>query len=194
MKMKKIILAIFMALISGSLINNANAQTNKGNVMVGGNLANLNLGLESGSTTTFTLTPKAAWFVQDNIALGGYGSLGIAHNEGTDITYGIGPLGRYYISDKNAVLLKKSQFFFEANAGIEGTNYASGSSTNGVGFGFGPGWTYFITPGIGLELLLKYDGRVGFGSETFTNNLSFNVGFQIYLPTKKVREVIKEVR
>ncbi|MEP6595022.1 MAG: hypothetical protein ABJA71_03705, partial [Ginsengibacter sp.] len=56
-----------------------------------------------------------------------------------------------------------------------------------LGLGFGPGYAYFITPNIGLETLLKYNGIIGFGNATTQSNLNLNVGFQIYLPTRNLK-------
>jgi hypothetical protein len=85
-------------------------------------------------------------------------------------------------------LLHHSRFFVEGNVGIEGDNPAVGDNTNGLGLGIGPGWTYFITPNIGLEALLKYNGIVGFGSKPTSSNLNLTIGFQIYLPPSRFRK------
>ncbi|HYH56899.1 MAG TPA: porin family protein, partial [Anseongella sp.] len=93
---------------------------------------------------------------------------------------------RYYLSDNDVEIVRDSQFFLEANAGFAGNNGAS--NTNGLGIGFGPGWSYFITENIGLEALLKYNLIVGLGNATTNNSLNLGVGFQIYLPTQRLRE------
>lgn len=190
---RKLLVASAFALIAA--ISGVKAQIQKGNVMVGGSLANLSLGLNSAKAFSFDLTPKAAWFIKDNVAIGGYVNFNLytAKNYGgSDIGYGVGALGRYYINDDNINILRHSRFFLEGNIGIAGSNPAgSGGSTNGLGLGFGPGLAYFITPNVGLETLLKYDGIVGFGSATTTNTLSLNVGFQIYLPTARIRSAVK---
>ena len=169
------------------------AQIQKGNVLVGGDLAGFNLGLNHSGYFNMNITPKAAWFVKDNVAIGGYVNLNLAtaKDQGTTTTYGIGGLGRYYVNDPKINVLKHARFFAEVNAGIEGNNYSGGSSTNGLGIGFGPGLAYFITPNIGLEGLLKYDGIIGFGSQATSSSLDFNIGFQIYLPSSKVKEVTR---
>ncbi|RYY23010.1 MAG: hypothetical protein EOP41_06730, partial [Sphingobacteriaceae bacterium] len=65
----------------------------------------------------------------------------------------------------------------------------------GLGFGVGPGFAYFITPSIGLETLVKYNGIVGFGSSPYANNISLNFGFQVYLPGQATaRKVRKDIR
>lgn len=183
--MKKLIL--FTCLLGVCAV--ARAQTQEGNLLVGGNISNFRLDFQDESTTfQMTLIPKIAYFLRDNMALGGYGELGIIASEGNDaiVNYGIGALGRYYISDANTVVVRDSRFFLEANAGFHGNNGAA--NTNGIGIGFGPGWTYFITENIGLEALLKYNLTVGLGNSTTNNNLNLGVGFQIYLPTRGLRE------
>ena len=193
--MKKVYLSLIALL---GITAAANAQLQKGNVLVGGDLANFSIGLKKGSITNLNLTPKAAWFVSNNFAVGAYVNFGLttAKNAGTVVTYGVGPLARYYINDPKVNILKHGRFFGEANAGIGGQNASGGGgSTNGLDLGIGPGYAYFITPNVGLETLLKLNGNVGFGNETSTSRLALNVGFQIYLPGRATRNrVMNEER
>lgn len=177
---------------------NGFAQTQKGNVMVGAQLANIGGTFQSGgSTFDLTLKPKAGWFIRDNIAIGPEVTLGLKTGAGkTDFTYGVGAFGRYYVADKKVEIDKKARWFFEASAGVNGINTKAGdvsTNTNGLGLGIGPGLAYFITPNIGLEGLVKYDLAVGFGSSTTAHRVSFNLGFQIYMPSAKARQTIREV-
>lgn len=188
--MKKITLAAFAIL---GLMFSAKAQIQKGNVLIGSDLANLQLGLSSPTNFQGSISPKAAWFIQNNVALGGYGTFGISTTKGngSDITYGIGALGRYYAGGGNEII-RHGRFFGEANVGINGQNYsATGGSTTGLGFGVGPGFAYFITPSIGLETLVKYNGIVGFGTSPFTNNVALNFGFQVYLPGRATANKVR---
>lgn len=188
--MKVLIFTLF-SIFAGALA--ASAQIQKGNVMVGGDIMQLNLSLNEGKNFTLAIDPKAAWFIQDNIALGAYMhfNLTTAKGAGSSVSYGIGPLARYYINDKNINLLRHARFFIEANVGIEGTNPQVGSSTNGLGLGFGPGLAYFITPNVALEGLFKYQGIIGFGSSVTSSNLVLGVGFQIFLPGSRVEKALK---
>jgi hypothetical protein len=158
--------------------------------MVGADIANLNLSLNTGSNFNAQLNPKAAWFIQNNLALGAYVNFGLstAKDAGTSVAYGIGPLARYYINDSTLNMVRHGRFFIEANAGVEGRNPAVGESTNGLGLGVGPGFAYFITRNVGLEALLKYQLIVGFGSSVTSSNLLLNFGLQVYLPGKTLRE------
>ena len=182
---------LMTAMILGSFA--ASAQIQKGNVLVGGDFGRLDLGLNSGSNFSVLIDPKAAWFIKDNIAVGAYLNFGLntAKDAGTSVNYGVGALARYYINDANLNVLKHTRFFLEGNVGIEGNNPAVGSTTNGLGLGFGPGIAYFVTPNVSLEALLKFQGIVGFGSSVTSNDLVLGVGFQIYLPRKRVEAAMK---
>jgi hypothetical protein len=188
--MRAFIITLF-SIFAGYLT--ASAQIQKGNLMVGGDITQLDLSLNEGNNFTLTIDPKAAWFIQDNIAIGAYMRFGLTttKGEGSSISYGIGPLVRYYINDKNINVLGHARFFVEANIGIEGTNPQVGSSTNGLGLGFGPGLAYFITPNVALEGLLKYQGIIGFGSSVTSSNLVLGVGFQVFLPKSRVEKAVK---
>lgn len=83
--------------------------------------------------------------------------------------------------------------FFEGNVGIEGTNTLN-VKTNGLGLGIGSGYAYFVTPNIGLETLLKYNGIVGFGNQAYSSTVDLNFGFQIYLSRKKAKAIANEVK
>ena len=188
--MKKIVIIAFVAIISAFT---ANAQIQKGNVLVGGNFANLSLGLDNSKIFSVDLTPKAAWFIQDNIALGAYANLGIqtAKNSSTTTNYGVGTLGRYY-TGQDVEVLRHGRFFGEATVGVGGINVSNnGGHTNGINLGVGPGFAYFVTPSVGLETLLKYNGLAGFGNAAYQSTLNLSFGLQIYLPGKSTARKIK---
>ncbi|MFY0253692.1 hypothetical protein ACDQ55_07020 [Chitinophaga sp. 30R24] len=194
MKKIRLLTLALSAVLFGTV---ANAQIEKGNIMVGGTLANFGLNFQKHSTQfSMDLTPKAAWFISDGLALGGYLNFGLStDNPGTDINYGVGALARYYVADKNVRKLefsRRARFFLEGSVGVAGFNPANGASTNGLDIGIGPGVSYFITPNVGLEALLKYDLTVGFGNSTTSNRLALGVGFQIYLPSTRVKKIYKE--
>ncbi len=189
--MKKIIGIAIIALSFCSV--KSIAQIQKGNVMVGGDLASLNFG--SGGYFNVNIDPKAAFFIKDNVALGAYilFDLTTAKDQSTATNYGVGALARYYVNDPKTNVLKHGRLFFEGNVGIQGTNTHT-TSTNGLGLGIGPGYAYFITPNIGLETLLKYNGIVGFGNQAYSSTVNLNFGFQIYLGGKRVRAITNEVK
>jgi hypothetical protein len=181
--MKKTINA-FVLIASFLITNQLSAQIQRGNILVGGDIAGFNLDLNSGGAFQATIDPKIGFFLKDNVALGAYidFSLSTAKGFGTTTSYGVGALARYYVNDPATNVLKHGRLFLEGNAGIEGISFSNGSNTTGLGIGVGPGYAYFITPNIGLEALLKYNGIVGFGSRAYSSSLNLGVGFQIYLP------------
>jgi len=195
--MKKI--TVMLAIIMTAGAYEGKAQIQRGNVLVGSDLANFKLGLNTGSYTNINIIPKAAWFIKDNTAIGAYVNMQVqtAKGQGTAFNYGVGALARQYFAGNALTALRHTRFFMEATVGIEGENAsasATGSSTNGLGISVGPGLAYFITPNIGLEGLIKYNGIVGFGNQTTASNINFNLGFQIYLPgrttvTKTKRDI-----
>ncbi len=148
------------------LTQKTNAQLEKGNVLIGSDLANFNIGLDNGGKTSIDLTPKAAWFLKDNVAIGPYIRFGFTSQKvngetATTTTYGIGAFGRYYVNKPDMNLLKHGRWFAEGSAGIGGENTKGGNSTNGLEIGFGPGYAYFITQSVAFETLLKWNPTVG---------------------------------
>ncbi|ASU32076.1 hypothetical protein [Mucilaginibacter xinganensis] len=189
--MKKFTLLFLLAILAGGF--SAEAQIQKGNVLVGSNFADINLGLNYPHVFTFNVTPKAAWFVEDNLALGGYVNLAIetANDSRTATSYGFGGLGRYY-AGSDMTVLKHGRFFGEATVGFGGTNISDGGgNTNGLALSVGPGFAYFVTPNIGLETLLKFNGLAGFGNQSFRSNLDLSFGLQVYLPGQRTANKIK---
>lgn len=181
--MKKVLLASALVGLSITVA----AQLQRGNWMVGGELAAANFGLNEGGGYNFQVTPQAAYFVQDNWAVGPYIRLGFSGaNSVTAFTYGVGALSRYYFSPgEQGVdnLLKHGRFFFEGNVGIGGTTISDGGpSANGLDLGIGPGYTYFITQDIGLDASVKVNGNLGFGNRGTTSTLDFRLGLNIFLP------------
>jgi hypothetical protein len=184
------LLCLFVVFAAGF---SAQAQIQKGNILVGSNFADMNIGLNYPHVFTFNVTPKAAWFIDDNIALGGYVNLSIetAQDSRTATGYGLGALGRYY-AGSDVTILKHGRFFGEATVGFGGQNISDGGgSTNGLEVSFGPGFSYFVTPNVGLETLLKFNGLAGFGNQSFRSNLELSFGLQIYLPGQKTANKIK---
>lgn len=192
--MVKKITSVVIAILVTVATFQSNAQLQKGYVLIGSDITDLELGLDEGGNFSFTVNPKAAWFFKDNVALGAYLTFGLstAKDAGTSINYGLGALGRYYFS-KSGELLHHSRFFLEGTVGIDGDNPAVGDNTNGLGLGIGPGIAYFLTENIALEGLFKYNGIIGFGSAVTSNNLNLSIGFQIYMPTAKLKKAAQDV-
>jgi hypothetical protein len=189
---------LFISLIFLNI--SVNAQTSKDWYIIGGKISNINLDFQKGNTAfRFDLTPRVAWFVKDDLAIGAEVLIGLNTSKGfTAVSYGIGPIARYYLTPNALTELKKSRWFLDGNVGFYGSNTkVSGSpsvNTNGLGIGFGPGLAYFFNQNIALEVLAKYNLTVGFGNSTTNNALNLGLGFQIHLPKAKLRSMKNEVK
>lgn len=185
----------------------SNAQLAEGDYMIGTDLGSgltsnasnglfgFNFGLNDGAGFNVGLAPKVGYFVSDNFLLGAVVNLGYAKGPETEgasesTIYGIQALSRYYLAPgEQGVdnMLKRGRFFAEANAGFAGVNVKDGPTTNGFAFGFGPGYSYFITDNVALETSVKYNGLVGGGNTTYQHSLGLNLGLQIHLPASQVK-------
>ena len=174
------------------------AQTQKGNVLIGANLSDIGLNFQKDNTQfSLNINPKAGWFVKDNLAVGGEVNMGLNTQKGaTAIAYGFGVFGRKYYGAETTNLARTAKWFLEANAGIYGLNISGTdlikSSTNGVGLGIGPGYSYFISQNIALEALAKYNFTAGFGNSPTNNSIKLGLGFQIYLPGNRVKQLVEK--
>lgn len=163
-------------------------------------LFGFNFGLNDGAGFNLGLAPKVGYFVSDNFMLGAVVNLGYAkaaESEGASEStlYGIQALSRYYLApgEKGVDnLLKNGRFFMEANAGFAGVNVKEGPTTNGFAFGFGPGYSYFLTNNVALETSVKYNGLVGGGNTTYQHSLGLNLGLQIHLPSSDAKRAAKD--
>lgn len=196
--MKKHLLAIVIA--TTTLTLSSKAQIQQGYYLIGGDLSNMSLGLSDGRPFSLSITPKVAWFRNNNLAIGGFVDIGLAtaEGQGTTFNYGVGPLARYYfgssaVSTTTTSARRSSRFFVEGTVGLQGVNVSGGSSTNGLGIGIGPGLAYFVNQNIALEGLLKYTKAVGFGNDGGSSLLQFSLGFQIYLPRGTMRNQAEKV-
>ncbi len=195
--MKKILFAA-VTILSINLV--AHAQTSKDWYIIGGQISNIGLGFQSGSTNfSLSLTPRVAWFIRDDFALGAEALLGFNTASGfTSIGYGIGPIARYYFKGNGLEGVRKTRWFLDANVGLSGTNSKVSSlpstNTNGLGLGFGPGVAYFLNENIALEVLAKYNLTAGFGNSTTNSGLNIGIGFQIHLPKSKLKSMKEDVK
>lgn len=196
--MKKLILILLLLPALLVFNNNAEAQTEQGSTLFGAQLTNISLNFLEGNTSfDLGISPKVGFFVADNVVIGGEVNLGLStRTDFTQIDYLVGPFGRYYFNNEeiDVTVSQRSLFFAEANAGIQGSNVKSGGNTsnsNGLGLGAGVGLAYFVSPTVGLETSLKYNFGIGFGNATFQNRLGLNLGFNIYLPSKSLRDQVE---
>jgi outer membrane protein len=173
--MKRIIFAGFLSV----LLITVNAQTEKGDWLVGGRI-DINTGDNS---THIGINPNGGYFVIRNVAVGGnlmidYSKTG--DGKVTDI--GIGPFARYYFGNAKArPLLQAGISFISSQA--KGPGFSNTNS--GSNIFLGGGVAIFINDNATIEILTgysntKYKGFKGSGG------FNLGIGFQVYLSRRQV--------
>ena len=189
---------IFITALALSSMCASFAQTQKGNVLIGADITNIGINFQKDNTQfSLNINPKYGKFVRDNLAVGGEVNLGLNTQKGaTSFNYGVGIFARKYTGSAVTNLARTAKWFVEANTGIYGINITGTNlvktSTNGVGFGLGPGYSYFISENIALEALAKYNFTAGFGNSSTNSNINLGLGFQIYLPGNRVKQLVAQ--
>jgi long-subunit fatty acid transport protein len=175
--MKKVISSLALVVLIGV---SAKAQTEKGYVMVGSQISNVHA---EKSGFSINIHPGAAWFLSDNFALGGSVILGYSKPKDFDGTfsYGIEPMARLYFG-KNA----KNKFFGQVMTGFTGMS-TDGNSSSEWHAGAGLGYNYFINKNVALELGAAYNYSKAKDTDG-VSGFDLDFGFQIFLPTKKVKK------
>ena len=184
--MRKIILLTLLIL---SLSLAGIAQTEKGAKLIGGT-GTLHFGTGDYKGTLLALTPRFGAFAAHNFAIGASTPLYLYSYEGETISsIGISPFLRGYFGTSS------THFFLEGRIGYQRYSYKSDdstfdfdTSTDSFVYGAGVGVTHFINDRVGLEFLLSYDEAASNGTIINISNLTgvnFNIGFQIYLPSRK---------
>lgn len=195
------------------IMSTSHAQLQEGNIMLGTDLGSglatttsnglfsMNFGLNDGAGFDIGISPKMGYFISDNFAVGAIANLGFtkspeSQGESTKTTvYGFQAFTRYYLTPEEIELedvINTGRFFLETNAGIAGVNVTDGPTTNGFAFGFGPGYTYFLTNSIALEATAKYNGLVGGGNTDYQHSLGVNLGIQVFLPWDRAEGAVED--
>ncbi|HLT09120.1 MAG TPA: outer membrane beta-barrel protein [Cyclobacteriaceae bacterium] len=153
---------VFLTMMTGlGFAVMANAQTDKGNVMLGGNAAyDYSKVVDvDGNTQRYEIMPQVGFFVQDNFALGlGVGYSGSTEKNAMDIKstvgeFAVSPFARLY---KGEGPLK---FFGQLSVPMGwGTSKVDGNKTANTeryGAAVSPGIAYFPTEKLAIELSVK---------------------------------------
>ena len=156
----------------------AGAQTDKGDLMVGGNAGfRTNKGYSD-----ITLSPNVGYFFGNNFAAGA--NLNLSFNKTGDVkttTLGLGPFARYYIGHRNFTPFA----VVETNYLLSNTKDATTKlNSSGVGFLAGIGGAAFINQSVAFETIAGYNHSSLSG--TVSNGFSLRFGFQVYLTRNRV--------
>lgn len=179
--MKKIFISGTLLLLTLITVN-VNAQTEKGDWMVGGQMS---FNTTSGDKS-FTLAPSAGYFFANNFAAGSEFLLSFSKIEDKkESAVGVGPFARYYFELKEPAFKPFVHTSFTLANETTKVNDVKTSSTK-TSFFIGAGGAYFINSNVALEGVMGYNN-------TKVENLSakggflFRVGFQIHLLSGEIR-------
>lgn len=161
------------------------AQTEKGNWMLGGDIG---LGLGAGGnffTYSGQMNPNLGYFVKDNLALGLKTRVNIAgRRDQFSQTYTFSPFARYYFDTKK----EKIKPFVQGELGYEYFNLKRTGFTfpdHRLKSSLSTGLAFFLSENVSLETSVRYDYRNGLDGSIPAHDIGFNLGFQIHLNGKK---------
>lgn len=175
---------MFFALLIGSLlIITANAQTEKGDCMVGGGFR-LNT---SKNNTEIAFTPNVGFFIINDLALGGNLVLDYTKSGDNKFTsFGIGPFARYCFPGVKVRPILQANFNYLSTKSKIGTN---ASSTNtGINYFLGGGAAIFISDQVSLDFLMGYD-HTKYKDFDGSGGFALTIGFQVYLHKRQVESL-----
>ncbi|MCC7401776.1 MAG: outer membrane beta-barrel protein [Chitinophagaceae bacterium] len=176
--MKKILAVIVFSGLAGL----ANAQTNKGDWMVGGSVG-LNT---SDKNTEINFSPTAGGFVINNLAVGGEFLIDYTKNGNNKVTnFGFGPFVRYYFTNSNVQPIVQGSVGYISQS-IKGT--FSSSTNNGSHYFLGGGAAIFISNQVSLDILMGYD-HTKYSDFDGSGGFKLNIGFQVYLLKHQVARI-----
>ena len=182
-------LFFFMLLTAGAL--GANAQTEQGNFLVGGNLQLIT----AKTNTDITVNPMVGYFFTDNFAAGA--NLNVSHSKtgetptSKNTTFGIGPFVRYYAGSSTVRPFLHGDFDFRSIKTKVGAQ--TPTTSTGVGYFIAPGAAIFLNQNVALEGLAGYN-HFAYKNQDGSGGFAFKLGFQVYLNRAEVKSVTNTVQ
>ena len=169
-----------LALLCLLNVLSATAQTERGNLLLGGNGS-----VRFTDPFMVSLNPNVGYFLADQLAMGSALFVNaLSSGSFNNTSLGITPFVRYYFGQTNL------RPFVLAQAGYSRIwpgyrNFGSPISEGMGDLSLGVGLTYFISRQVGLEATFSRRTLI---RETFTDNtLGLNFGFQIYIDRQDSR-------
>ena len=157
----------------------------KRNWLVGASIANIGHNFKS-ETFSLDISPRVGYFISDNAVLGAQPQIGLSiYDGGEDWRYGIIPFARYYFPEGAT---STNRFFGEIVVGVAGS---SKEDSNGDAFfsrvyGISAGYAHFVASHVALEGMLNLiRSNANVDVDETSTGLSFSVGFQIFLPSRR---------
>lgn len=153
----------------------ANAQTEKGTLMLGGSAGFSSTKVKGmDASTSVEISPTIGYFVGENIAVGA--GVSVQSVKDVNTTFGIGPFVRYYFLPigTNAKLFGHANFGF-----MSSKDKGASESDNATTWGIAAGPAFFLNPSIALEATLGFQS-LKFKDVDAINSFGLSVGFQIH--------------
>jgi len=157
--MKKLLLSVVAV---AGLVYGANAQTEKGKVILGGSVGFNTTKVDGAakSDVSFNVIPSVGYFVDNNFAIG----TGVGYNYDKKVSanrlneaFVVAPFGRYYVglSDQFKFFGQLSVPMAFGNNKVVDNNGDTGAkvgTTTSIGVNVAPGFAFFPTKRIGIEV------------------------------------------
>lgn len=157
--MKKLLLTLSAVAVLGLA---ANAQTEKGKFMLGGQVSFQGQSIKDSDAKSneFSIIPNVGYFVADNIAVGtgiGYSwaeNKNTTNTKNTNSSFVLAPFGRMYSNNEGPV-----KFFGQLTVpmawGTQEVNGDKTATTANYGVELAPGVAYFPTSNLGIEFKVR---------------------------------------
>lgn len=157
--MKKLLLTLSAVAVLGLA---ANAQTEKGKFMLGGQVSYQGQSIKDSDAKSneFSIIPNVGYFVADNIAVGtgiGYSwaeNKNTTNTKNTNSSFVLAPFGRMYSNNEGPV-----KFFGQLTVpmawGTQEVNGDKTATTANYGVELAPGVAYFPTSNLGIEFKVR---------------------------------------
>ena len=168
----------------------ADAQTQKGYWMVGGNFGGFTYASagEDNQSYNFNFNPTLGYFIAPRLAVGGILSVGVTGVKSVEgamtssFNYGLSPFMRYYFGDD-----ERDKYFVQGKFNTGGLKQTDVAPTSYIGYGVGVGYDHFFVRAVALEIGLGYDFlHPSVGRDE--NNFGVNLGLLLFLPGKQLRK------
>lgn len=176
--MKKLLLSLVAV---AGLAFTTQAQTEKGKIMLGGNVGISSSKVDGADKAdfSFSIVPSVGYFISDNFAIGT--GVGYTYNkEVSDLTlnqaFKVAPFGRYYVG-----LSDQFKFFGQLSVPMSfgndkavaenGDTGAKTATTTEIGVTLAPGFAFFPTKRIGIEFSVN---GLGYNNSSVENESTGN--------------------
>ena len=159
------------------IYNNADAQIEKGNWMIGSNIAVSKLEINKTNTVVdIFLNPNAYLFLADKFALGAGLDMNFRYSKvdtsNSNFNWGVGPAMRYYFYNKN-----KGGAFVNLKLYFGGNKDANSSFNPELNIGY----DFILNDFMALEFFTGYGIIIPFKGNDLSHKIPFGIGFQIFL-------------